>query len=218
LVALLAIASFNNVASFVSLTDLLGNSYSQVESQSQNISDGSGNTLTLSTSIYLAGNTPSGSNAITAKWNTTGAAAFLTIYEISGLGTSPATDQVASATGTSFPPSFSIKPNSNSTIALANFLYFFGNFEQAASGGTGWTLDTPASNFFSLSTHDFGGQSSEHQILSSNSAISAALLSPSSGENWVGCACTLTNAAAPPSGGTYPHWISTQMRDTARHR
>jgi hypothetical protein len=227
LAATWAVNGVNHAPSFNSVTDTLNNSYGPaVTNIETGISDGYGDTIALWTGIYFAANSPGGSNKVTMVYNLGQGYAsdgFLTIYEIAGLSLHPEVDQTGAQTGTSFPPSFSFTPNASSTIALAAFETFNGTAGfPDVTAGAGWTLDTASFSPWVFSNSSapggliYGAAASEHRILSNNSPVNVAISQSVAGNNWVGCACTLEVAGA--SGGGYPHWLSTQNRDTMRHR
>jgi hypothetical protein len=190
---------------FVSLADTLLNSYSPATNNSQSgISDGFTELVALGTNIYFAANSPGGSNTVTLKLSIPfSGGCDLVIFEIAGLGATPGVDQTATANGTTFPPSFSLTPVAANTIALGAFSTFFGtNSFPIVTAGSGWTLDSGGHDRWNGTDSGApgglvgGAAAIEQQILSSNSPISVAISTDSSGDNWVGCACTLSAVAA----------------------
>jgi hypothetical protein len=190
---------------FTSLADTLLNSYSPATANAQSgISDGFTELVALGTNIYFAANSPGGSNTVTLKLNFPfSGGCDLVVFEIAGLGATPGVDQTATANGTSFPPSFSLTPVATNTIALAAFSTFFGtNLFPIVTAGAGWTLDSGGHDRWNGTDSGApgglvgGAAAIEQQILSSNSPVSAAISTDSAGDNWVGCACTLSAVAA----------------------
>jgi|HubBroStandDraft_6_1064221.scaffolds.fasta_scaffold02559_10 hypothetical protein len=215
-----------NTLSITGVTTNASDSFSNLVFESTTFPDSYGNTAFTQCGIWMATTVVGGSNSqtILVRGSAPNNCAFVyCAYEIMGLATSPL-DSTAKGTGTNYPAgNITLTPVAASTLALA-FICPTANRNTGVfiNPGNGWTLDPPAFETASLTVgtneSDEIGDGAQHQFLTNNSPVSCALgASPSSGYGWVACAVTLKGVGALP-GGSYPHWLSVQVRDTTRHR
>jgi hypothetical protein len=218
-----------NTLTMTAPTNSAHDSFSLLVSTSTTFPDAFGNTCYAQCQIWMATNIVGGSASHVIDINGTepnNCGLTYCAYELQGLATSPL-DATTFGSGTTFPAGSGVTlvPGASPTFALAFICPMISvvstNINMAA--GSGWTLD-PNSNtsghiFFTGGEEDVIGAGAQHQFLSSANPVSCALSAsaPASGIGWLGCGVTLKGVGA-IAGGPYPHWLSTQMRDSMRQQ